>query len=123
MWLGGLGHEFHDQDLGGRRITGGSYPARIWGNFMNAWQQGRPAVAFPARPAAPVARRSTVPGGVDLSPPPAPPPQPPPPGPPQPGTPPPATPPPPARPAQGFQGGDGRGGDGNGGGDGGGGPD
>ncbi len=128
VWLGGLGHEYQIRIAGGAPITGGQYPARIWGAFMNAWQQGRPTVAFPAPPGRPGGQTLTVPGGVDLSPPPAPPAppppdpaQPPPPGPPQP--PPPATPPPPAQPAQAFQGGDGRGGDGNGGGDGGGGPD
>ncbi len=76
VWVGGLGHNFTIQ-LGGRQITGGSYPARIWGSFMNAWQEGRPAAGFAG--AAPVPARGTmleVPGGIDLTPPPPPPPPP-----------------------------------------------
>ena len=64
--------------LGGPRITGGQYPARIWGDFMNAWQSGRATVGFPAAPGRPGGQMLTVPGGIDLSPPPAPPEQPPP---------------------------------------------
>jgi penicillin-binding protein 1A len=74
VWVGGLGHNFTIH-LGGRDITGGSYPARIWGAFMNAWQQSHPNSSF-AGPT-PVPARGTmleVPGGIDLSPPPAPPP-------------------------------------------------
>jgi membrane peptidoglycan carboxypeptidase len=124
VWLGGLGHEYQIRISGGAPITGGQYPARIWGAFMNAWQQGRPTVAFPGPPARPGGQTLTVPGGVDLSPPPAPPaPTPPPPGPPpRPGTPPPPAPPAaqPTQTAQAPQGGGGQGGgDGDGGGGGG----
>ena len=129
VWLGGLGHEYQIRISGGAPITGGQYPARIWGAFMNAWQQGRPTAAFPGPPGRPGGQTLTVPGGVDLSPPPAPPaPAPPPPGPPpRPGTPPPPA-PPAAQPTQNVQapqGGGGQGdgdGDGDGGGGGGGGP-
>jgi penicillin-binding protein 1A len=82
VWVGGLGHNFTIH-LGGRDITGGSYPARIWGAFMNAWQQGHPNAGFAAP--TPVPARGTmleVPGGIDLTPPPAPPPPAPPPTPP-----------------------------------------
>jgi penicillin-binding protein 1A len=91
VWVGGLYHKFTIR-LGGREITGGSYPARIWGSFMNAWQESRPAAPF--TPPAPVPARPgmlEVPGGQDLTPPPpAPAPLPPPPAPvpaPQPGPP------------------------------------
>src|SRR5690606_33985472 len=91
VWVGGLGEKF-TITLGGRQITGGSYPARIWGEFMRAWQQGREPVAFPAPPARPGGELLVVPGGIDLTPPPAPPA---PPGDEQAAPPPPATPPPP----------------------------
>jgi penicillin-binding protein 1A len=80
VWVGGLGHEF-TITLGGRGITGGREPAQIWGAFMNAWQQGRPSVPFTAPPSRPGGKKLEVPGGIDLTPPPAPPPAPaPPPG-------------------------------------------
>ena len=72
---GWAGPRVSRSDLGGPGITGGSYPARIWGAFMNAWQQGRPDGRLPGTarpPRRPDARR--CPGGVDLTPPPAPPP-------------------------------------------------
>jgi penicillin-binding protein 1A len=73
VWLGGLGYEYEVRISGGPGITGGQYPARIWGAFMNAWQSGREAVGFPAAPGRPGGQMLTVPGGIDLSPPPAPP--------------------------------------------------
>ncbi|HET6951287.1 MAG TPA: transglycosylase domain-containing protein [Acidimicrobiales bacterium] len=74
VWVGGLEWNF-TITLGGRNITGGSYPARIWGNFMNAWQAGRPRAPFTApTPVAPSGSMLEVPGGIDLSPLPAPPP-------------------------------------------------
>jgi penicillin-binding protein 1A len=92
VWLGGLGHEFTVQIAGGPPITGGRYPAQIWGAFMNAWQSGRPTVGFPPPPGRPATTILTVPGGVDLSPlpPPPPAPAPPAPAPPQPAPAPPA---------------------------------
>ncbi len=122
VWLGGLGHEYQIRISGGAPITGGQYPARIWGAFMNAWQQGRPTAGFPGPPGRPGGKTLTVPGGVDLSPPPAPaPPAPPPPGPPHQPAPPPPPAPPAAQPTQDVQAPDGGGdGDGNGGGGGGG---
>lgn len=73
VWVGGLGSKF-TITLGGRPITGGSYPARIWGAFMNAWQEGRPSVAFAAPSGVPGGKQLEVPGGVDLTPLPPPPP-------------------------------------------------
>ncbi len=78
VWVGGLGREY-TITLGGRGITGGGYPARVWGAFMNAWQAGRPSIPFPAPvPVAPSPGMLMVPGGIDLTPaqPPAPPPAP-----------------------------------------------
>jgi penicillin-binding protein 1A len=79
VWLGGLGHEYQVRISGGPPITGGQYPARIWGAFMNAWQSGRAAVGFPPAPGRPGGQMLLVPGGIDLSPAPAPPPEQPPP--------------------------------------------
>ncbi|HEY7068475.1 MAG TPA: transglycosylase domain-containing protein, partial [Acidimicrobiales bacterium] len=81
VWVGGLGGKF-PIILGGVGITGGRYPARIWGSFMNAWQEGHPAAPFPPATAVPPkGSMLEVPGGRDLTPPPAPPPPPPDPGP------------------------------------------
>jgi penicillin-binding protein 1A len=72
VWVGGLGSKF-TINVGGRNITGGSYPAQIWGAFMNAWQEGRESVAFPAPPSRGPGELLGVPGGIDLTPPPPPP--------------------------------------------------
>ena len=75
VWVGGLGWNYEIR-LEGTGITGGRFPAAIWGRFMNAWQQGRARADFPPPPARPGGKTLTVPGGIDLSPPPAPPPPP-----------------------------------------------
>jgi penicillin-binding protein 1A len=95
VWVGGLGSQFEIR-LDGRGITGGSFPARIFGDFMTAYHEGRPARAFPGPEARPGGAMLTVPPGVDLTPPPPPPP--PPPG--QPPVPPGFPPPPPPQPGQ-----------------------
>jgi membrane peptidoglycan carboxypeptidase len=89
VWIGGLGSQF-TINLGGRGITGGSYPAQIWGDYMTAYHQGRPARPFPAPSPRPGGALLGTPPGVDLTPPPPPPPAPPAPGPivPLPGLPP-----------------------------------
>jgi penicillin-binding protein 1A len=91
VWVGGLGWNYEIR-LGGTGITGGRYPAAIWGNFMRAWQQGRPRADFAGPPARPGTQALTVPGGVDLTPAPPPPPPAPPPGDPGPGPQPPGFP-------------------------------
>jgi len=73
VWVGGLGWNYEIR-LGGAGITGGRFPAAVWGAFMNAWQQGRGRVDFPGPPARPGGQTLTVPGGIDLTPAPAPPP-------------------------------------------------
>ncbi|HEX5366087.1 MAG TPA: transglycosylase domain-containing protein [Acidimicrobiales bacterium] len=80
VWVGGLGWNYEIR-LGGSPITGGRYPAAIWGTFMRSWQQGRPRVDFPPAAPRPGGKVLVVPGGVDLSPPIVAPPPPPPPGP------------------------------------------
>jgi penicillin-binding protein 1A len=77
VWVGGLGWNFTIEvnPRSDRGITGGSYPAQIWGRFMNAWQANHPGTAFsPPTPVAPSGSMLEVPGGIDLSPLPAPPP-------------------------------------------------
>jgi penicillin-binding protein 1A len=105
VWIGGLGAQF-TINLGGRGITGGTYPAQVWGDFMRAWHTNRPIQDFAGPQPVPGGRMLEVPGGVDLSPlpePNEPPSQPPgqPPGQGQPPAPPqPPGPPGPPRPAQ-----------------------
>jgi membrane peptidoglycan carboxypeptidase len=98
VWIGGLGWEYEIRIAGGPGITGGRYPAQIWGAFMNAWQQGRPAVGFQGPPGRPGSKLLSVPGGVDLTPLPEPP---------APPAPPPASPTPPGQPPPGQPGGPG----------------
>jgi penicillin-binding protein 1A len=66
VWIGGLGAQFTIR-LGGTGITGGSYPARIWGDFMRAWHTGRPIQQFAPAQAVRGGRMLAVAGGVDLS--------------------------------------------------------
>jgi penicillin-binding protein 1A len=72
VWVGGLGYEYQVR-LDGSPITGGRAAAPVWGAFMNAWQAGRAEVGFPPAPGRGGGRMLTVPGGIDLSPAPAPP--------------------------------------------------
>ncbi len=67
VWIGGLGAQF-TINLGGTGITGGTYPARIWGDFMAAWHTNRPIVDFPNPEFVPGGGLLEVPGGQDLSP-------------------------------------------------------
>jgi penicillin-binding protein 1A len=39
VWMGSSADNFEVR-IGGRGITGGSYPAEIWGRYMRAWHQG-----------------------------------------------------------------------------------
>jgi penicillin-binding protein 1A len=42
VWMGYPGREVPMLDVGGIRVTGGSYPARIWHDFMASAMQGEP---------------------------------------------------------------------------------
>jgi len=42
VWMGNPGQELSMRDVGGIRVTGGSYPARIWHDFMAAALAGQP---------------------------------------------------------------------------------
>ncbi len=75
VWVGGLGGQF-EIVLGGRGITGGSYPAQIFGDFMTAYHANRPARAFPAPAGRPGGALLGTAPGIDLTPPPPPPPAP-----------------------------------------------
>jgi penicillin-binding protein 1A len=44
VWMGNPEQEVPMLDVGGIRVTGGSYPARIWHDFMAAALAGQPAV-------------------------------------------------------------------------------
>ncbi|HZD74227.1 MAG TPA: transglycosylase domain-containing protein, partial [Actinomycetota bacterium] len=44
VWMGNLEQEEPMEDVGGIRVTGGSYPARIWHDFMAAALAGQPAL-------------------------------------------------------------------------------
>jgi len=51
VWMGSpTGTEDKMTNVGGIRVTGGSYPARIWQAFMGPTFEGRPHVDFPDAP-------------------------------------------------------------------------
>ena len=79
VWVGGLGAQFPIHINGGSGITGGSYPALIWGDFMRDWHttKNTPIVGFTGpRPVPGGDDLLEVPGDVDLTPEPEPPPPP-----------------------------------------------
>jgi penicillin-binding protein 1A len=66
VWVGGMGGRLPIR-LDGSGITGGSYPARIWGAYMRPLHEGAPVAGFeaPGQTRAPTFLR--VPGGRDLT--------------------------------------------------------
>ncbi len=44
VWMGYPGREVPMLDVGGIRVTGGSYPARIWHDFMATAMEGQPSL-------------------------------------------------------------------------------
>jgi len=50
VWMGDPAGEVPMRNVGGIQVVGGTYPARIWGAFMNAALAGRPVVGFPLPP-------------------------------------------------------------------------
>lgn len=64
VWLGGMGAEL-EMRPDGRGMTGGSYPARIWGAYMNPLHDGLPVVGFTAPEPRGGGRYLRVQGGFD----------------------------------------------------------
>jgi penicillin-binding protein 1A len=50
VWMGYPGREVPMLDVGGIRVTGGSYPARIWHDFMAVAMIGEPPLDWPGFP-------------------------------------------------------------------------
>ncbi|HEV2766830.1 MAG TPA: penicillin-binding transpeptidase domain-containing protein, partial [Acidimicrobiales bacterium] len=50
VWMGSPQGNVPMRDVGGIRVTGGSYPAQIWQAFMGPALAGEPIVAFPPPP-------------------------------------------------------------------------
>ncbi|HEX2849155.1 MAG TPA: transglycosylase domain-containing protein [Acidimicrobiales bacterium] len=48
VWMGSPAGQIPMTNVGGIRVTGGSYPARIWAGYMRPAVDGLPAVGFPA---------------------------------------------------------------------------
>ena len=48
VWMGSPTAEVPMLNVGGIRVQGGSYPAAIWGAYMNAVLAGQPSIPFPA---------------------------------------------------------------------------
>ncbi|MGQ0432236.1 MAG: transglycosylase domain-containing protein [Microthrixaceae bacterium] len=51
VWMGYPEASLPMDDVQGRSVTGGSYPAQIWSKFMKAAMEGRKKADFPAPPA------------------------------------------------------------------------
>jgi penicillin-binding protein 1A len=66
VWVGGMGGRLGIR-LGGRSLTGGSFPARIWGSFMAPWHEGAPAVGFNPPQPPPSGRFLEAPRDIDLT--------------------------------------------------------
>jgi membrane peptidoglycan carboxypeptidase len=47
VWMGSPKGEVPMLNVGGIRVQGGSYPAQIWGAYMNAVLAGQPSIPFP----------------------------------------------------------------------------
>jgi len=47
VWMGSPTGEVPMLNVGGIRVQGGSYPAQIWGAYMNAVLTGQPSIPFP----------------------------------------------------------------------------
>jgi len=45
VWIGTPDGKFEVR-IGGTGITGGSYPAEMWGRYMRAWHEGLPELAY-----------------------------------------------------------------------------
>ncbi|HEV2811563.1 MAG TPA: penicillin-binding transpeptidase domain-containing protein, partial [Acidimicrobiales bacterium] len=52
VWMGSPEGNLEMTDVGGIRVTGGSYPARIWQAFMGPALEGQEAIGFPEPPGA-----------------------------------------------------------------------
>ncbi|HUP86682.1 MAG TPA: transglycosylase domain-containing protein [Acidimicrobiales bacterium] len=48
VWMGNPAKDDPMKNVGGIRVTGGSYPATVWGAYMAEAMQGVPASSFPA---------------------------------------------------------------------------
>jgi membrane peptidoglycan carboxypeptidase len=64
VWMGGIGGRLGIR-LGGRGLTGGSYPAQIWGDYMGPLHEGLPMLPFyPPDPTGP-GQYIAAPPGID----------------------------------------------------------
>ena len=70
VWMGSpVGNTVKMLNVGGvARVTGGSFPARIWQAFMGPAHEGRPIEDFPAPPPAERGTYLRLPGERDLRP-------------------------------------------------------
>jgi penicillin-binding protein 1A len=67
VWLGSPSDN-QPVRIQGRGITGGNFPAEIWGRYMRAWHEGRPTRDFRAPGDTRSGKHLQLPPGVDASP-------------------------------------------------------
>ena len=67
VWMGAMDGNVEMRNVGGRRVTGGSYPARIFGRYMTAVHQNLPPVPFAPPPRRPGGQFLRVDRSVDLN--------------------------------------------------------
>ena len=70
VWMGAIEGNVPMRSVGGRSVTGGSYPARIFGQFMTAVHEDLEPLDFPAPPRRPSTGPLRLDPDVDLSAPP-----------------------------------------------------
>ncbi len=68
VWMGAIEGNVPMNRVGGRSVTGGSYPARIFGAYMTGYEKDRPAEPFPTPPVRkPSGKMLEVDKSVDLA--------------------------------------------------------
>lgn len=67
VWMGAIEGNVPMRSVGGRSVTGGSYPARIFGQFMTAYHEGREPIDFAPPPRRPSTGFLRIDRDIDLS--------------------------------------------------------
>jgi membrane peptidoglycan carboxypeptidase len=65
VWIGSP-TDNHEVRIKGAGITGGSYPAEIWGRYMREWHEGKPARAYKAPSSTRGGKYLSLDGKIDL---------------------------------------------------------
>jgi membrane peptidoglycan carboxypeptidase len=67
VWMGAMSGNVEMRSVGGRNVTGGSYPASIFGRYMGAVHQGLPPMPFAPPPRRPGGEYLRLDRSIDLT--------------------------------------------------------